>query len=182
MKCTACSIGKLSPSYIDGSLLCHLCDNCHGQWIYLTDYLKWQSSTNQKSTPSVNVELHIDETKRALICPVSGTLMTKYKFLHDSNNKIDLSAGANAFWLDKGEWELLKNIGLAHEINSVFTSAWQANLKSKHSKHVFETMYAKEFGEENYEKLKGFKVWLDEQSTKGSMLAYLTDSNPYSGS
>ncbi|MFT4929026.1 MAG: hypothetical protein ACI8WB_005153, partial [Phenylobacterium sp.] len=40
--------------------------------------------------------------------------------------------------------------------------------------------YLNQFGEEKYHKLKEFKIWLDEQEDRNSLVAYLAAHDPYS--
>ncbi|MFT5611914.1 MAG: Zn-finger nucleic acid-binding protein [Arenicella sp.] len=57
-----------------------------------------------------------------MVCPVSGRLMTKYRISKDIDHRLDLSPTASVIWMDKGEWGLLKEKGLAGKLNQIFTA------------------------------------------------------------
>ena len=81
-------------------------------------------------------------------------------------------------WI-KGEWELLKQEGLASRLNAVFTEPWQQNIRTQNTRDVLQALYTNEFGEENYKKIKDIRVWLNTQPNKAQFLAYLMAEDPY---
>ena len=152
MKCTACHEGTLSPTYLEGLLPCHECSNCGGTLLVLSDYLKWRDIAD----PSViegdivndgTAEVHAEETEKAMLCPKTGGLMTKYRISKDTEHRLDLSPSANAVWMDKGEWELLKAQGLTGELNNVFTAHWQHEIRGQESAEILDALYQKKFGD-----------------------------------
>ncbi|WP_370979468.1 zf-TFIIB domain-containing protein [Agaribacterium sp. ZY112] len=180
MNCTSCKNGTLKPNYLDGSLLVHQCTNCKGNWLYISDYLRWLELGGKTKQNNASTTINIEESNKALLCPVSGSLMTKYKISHDSTHRLDFSASANGVWLDSGEWELLKEKSLSHSLTDVFTSHWQKELRSQEAKTVLSTIYQGQFGNDDYEKIKQTKTWLDSNPNKAKLIAYLLDENPYS--
>lgn len=180
MQCTACKKGKLRPTHLEHKLPAHECHYCQGHWLYLADYLNWLETTEDVE-PVNNIEISVDETTKALLCPVTKTIMTKYKIAHDSEHRLDLSSIAHAVWMDKGEWELLKTKGISRELHKVFTAPWQNQIRSKETQQTFTSMYEQDFGDD-YLKIKDIKIWLDKHPHKTKILAYFMDSNPYSGS
>ena len=179
MKCTACNSGQLTPSYLEGALLIHECNNCGGILIYITDFLKWKDKLPLSTKLEKDAVVEAQETTKAMICPVTGSLMTKFKISHDSEHKLDYSSQAAAVWLDKGEWSLLKEKGLALELSKIFTSAWQHYVRSKESEVNLADMYQEEFGEADYRKARDVKNWLNDNPNKERLIAYLLDENPY---
>lgn len=183
MKCPSCQQGELKYSQLEEFLPCQTCNHCAGNWLLLIDYLSWQSVTKFATTADenlVNTTIEADESSRALICPVTGKLMTKYRISSKTSHKIDLSTAANGIWLDKGEWELLKQQGLAHKLNSIFTEPYQKHIRDELASKSFEELYQQQFGEEAYQQLKTFRTWLDQQDKRAEILAYLIAEDPYS--
>lgn len=181
LTCPSCKAGKLIPSFIDELFRCHTCSGCGGNWIYLADYLHWLG--RDKSEPnSIEPLVEKDEydTKNAMVCPVTGQIMLKYRISNESSHRLDLSPSISAIWLDKNEWELIKKEGLSHQLNKIFTEPWQRKVKSDQTKETLEAMYYEEFGEIDYAKLKEIRIWLSEHDKKQNMLAYLLAKNPYS--
>lgn len=183
MKCTSCKSGELKPSYIEDMIRCHTCDNCGGNFLYLEEYLIWrQRDSRLPDDDAVDIAIEAeaaDETNGAILCPITGSFMLKYRISKDTNHRLDLSPKINAIWLDKGEWELIKQQGLAFSLTKIFTDPWQYKIKEDTARETFEGKYKHEFGEGEYQKLKGFRTWLYEQDKKSYMLAYLMAVDPY---
>ena len=178
MKCTSCNSGELKPSFIDGLFRAHTCDNCEGNWILIEDYVAWKErNADLEFNQDANVE--VDESTKALLCPVTGTIMRKFKLSASNTHKIDYSVPVGGVWLDKGEWQLLKNEGLAGNLNAVLTTQWQNAIRHESAKDNFAAIYKDKFGEQ-YAKIKEMRAWLDEQPNKADIRAYLLAEDPYS--
>ena len=179
MKCTSCKLGELNPSFIEGQFRAHTCSNCNGNWILIEDYVAWKERNPQFSFDE-DLQCEIDETKQAILCPVTGTIMRKLRLSTNTEHRIDYSASVGGVWLDKGEWELLKNENLAGSLNAVLTAHWQRNIRINSTKENFAEIYQDKFGEETYQKLKEFRNWLENQEHKSDLRAYLLAEDPYS--
>jgi len=89
MNCSACHKGTLSAAYLEGLFPCHTCTACQGNLIMLGDYLRWQDNNPEvdlNTNPPVEVE--IDETSKAMLCPKTGGLMTKYRISKDTDHRL----------------------------------------------------------------------------------------------
>jgi len=179
MKCTSCRSGVLNPSYLEGLFPCHTCNNCEGTLVMLADYLRWQGENeNSKFVAQVADTIEAEETTRALICPKTGGLMTKYRISKETDHRLDLSPTINAVWMDKGEWQLLKDNGLAGSLSTIFTDHWQTEIRSQESADIMLAFYERIFGE-NYEQIKAFREMLNETDIKSEAIAYLIADDPY---
>lgn len=183
MNCTSCQVGTLVESTIDGSLICHTCNDCGGHWIKLSDYYEWHN--NQESQPSVvdeiGVEVDTVDSKKALLCPETGGIMTKFKITSDMDHKIDWCNASASIWLDKGEWQLLKEKGVADKLNQIFSEEWQEQIIEETSRNNREAHFIARLGEENYSRLKIVRTWLHEQSDehKAMMVSFLVSRDPF---
>lgn len=165
---------------------CHSCSNCGGDLILLGDFLRWQelnpeSDFSAGTYADVEVGVVIEETSRAMICPLSGTLMTKYRILAGTEHRLDLSPTINAVWLDKGEWNLLKEQGLANKLNSIFTDHWQRGIHATEASEVLDELYIAKFGA-HYETIKAFKSTINKMQNRSEVIAYLLADDPYNAS
>lgn len=179
MKCSACSAGALVPSYLEGLFPCHTCSDCGGSLVMMGDYLRWQDQhpdVDLDSNPPVKVTS--EETSKAMICPKTGGLMTKYRISKNTDHRLDLSPTINAIWLDKGEWDLLKANGLAGRLNNIFTNHWQHEIRSQESADVLEALYQRKFGE-HYAQIIEFKEVLDNLENRSEAIAFLLSDDPY---
>lgn len=180
MKCPSCVNGILVDSYLEKSFSCKTCESCEGHWILLEDFLQWREQDGQENIEAVDIAFELSETTRAMVCPVSGKLMLKFKISNETSHKLDLSPSVNGIWLDKGEWEYLKQAGLAGRINSIFTEPWQRQIRKEKAYQVFDDMYREQFGEDDYSKLKELREWLNNHPRKKLLYAFLNANNPWS--
>jgi len=179
MRCSACKNGDLVPAYIEGLFPCHTCDNCGGSLVMMGDYLRWQDQNadiDLNSEPPLEVEAQ--ETSKAMICPKTGGIMTKYLIAKDSDHRLDFSPSINAIWLDKGEWAILKEKGLAGRLNNIFTDHWQHEIRSQASADVLDSLYQKKFGE-HYQALIAFRELLENLDNRSEAIAFLLSDDPY---
>lgn len=182
MNCTSCNEGRLLPSFIDGQFRAHTCNSCGGNWVLIEDYVAWKER-NQDYQFFEDIsfsEDEVEDSKRALLCPVSGTIMRKFRISAHNEHKLDYSSVVGGLWLDKGEWELLKNEGLAGSLNAVVTQNWQKDIREQNTKQTLTDVYKAKFGEETYEKIKELRHWLLAQDQKADLRAYLMAEDPYS--
>jgi len=179
MKCTSCKQGELTPSFIEGQFRSHTCSNCNGNWILIEDYVAWKERNPQFSFDE-SLQSEVDESKQAILCPVTGTIMRKFRLSTTTEHRIDYSASVGGVWLDKGEWELLKNENLAGSLNAVLTAHWQRNIRINSTKDNFSEIYQDKFGQETYEKVKALREWLYQQPNKADLRAYILAEDPYS--
>lgn len=179
MKCTSCKEGTLIPCFLEGLFRAHTCSTCGGDWILIEDYVSWKEH-NPDLKMSGNVNFEIDDTKTALLCPISGSIMQKFRLTHDSDRRIDYSPSVGGVWLDKGEWEFLKQENLAGSLNTILTLHWQKSIREDNAKATFEDLYQSKFGDESYAKVKEVREWLNKQPEKSDLRAYILAENPYS--
>ena len=177
MICPSCDKGRLKPAYLDNLFPCHTCSTCGGNWVRLPDYLRWRETNAFPAKGSVTLEAVTDTTK-AMICPETGRIMLKYLISKETDHRIDLSRLANAVWLDKGEWDLLKAEGLTGNLHEIFTDQWQASIRESETADVLTAVYGQKFGKD-YAELKRIRSWLRTKDNYSDMLAYLIAADPY---
>jgi len=183
--CTCCNSGKLLPITLDESLKAKQCNQCHGNWILIEDYVRWkQRNPEQHTTSAVQVESQYEvaeDTIKALLCPQSGTLMRKFRIKADTRRRLDYSPAIGAIWLDAGEWDFIKQSGLAGSLNAMVTEQYQHQLRRDASKQQLAAIYAQKFGDEPYQKVREFRAWLERQPNQADLKAYLNAPDPYRG-
>lgn len=181
MNCTSCNKGLLKPSFIEGQFRSHTCTHCNGHWILIEDFAAWKErNPTFEFADNISFEAETSDTKKALICPVSGVIMRKFRISSSSDHRIDYSAPVGGIWLDAGEWELLKEEGLAGTLNAVVTQQWQNQIREQSTKQNFSDIYADKFGTDTYAKVKDLREWLNAQPQKADLRAYLLAEDPYS--
>ena len=161
MKCPSCQTGRLQPASLETLFSCQTCNSCGGSWVLLEDYFRWKASKPEEQNESADIDIiESADTKKTLICPVTGKLMLKYRISTESDCRLDLSPYANAIWLDQGEWLLLKKLGLTTQLNRIFTDPWQKKIRTTTSKEALEQVYREKLGDKDYDKIKEIRNWL----------------------
>jgi Zn-finger nucleic acid-binding protein len=179
MKCTSCKQGDLHPNFIDDLFRAHTCNHCGGNWILIEDYVTWSENHPEHEFKSVEIS-QIDNSTKALICPMSGTIMQKIQINKDSDHKLDYSARVGGVWLDKGEWELLKSSQLAGSLNAILTDHYQQQIRDAKAADHFSALYQSKFGSDDYQKAKELREWLTNHENKADLRSYLLAADPYS--
>jgi Zn-finger nucleic acid-binding protein len=181
MQCTRCKAGNLQASFIEQQFRAHTCDHCGGNWILVEDYMTWKERNPQYSFAKVVItDDDVADSQRALLCPVTGKIMRKLKITKDSSHRIDYSMPVGGVWLDKGEWELLKSAGLAGSLNAILTEQWQTKIREQKAEETFTQLYLNKFGEDDYQKIKALREWLNNHPRKADLQSYLLADDPYS--
>jgi Zn-finger nucleic acid-binding protein len=179
MKCPSCRGASLNPSFLDDQFRAHTCKDCGGSWLLIEDYVTWKER-NPEYTFIQEVLYEVDDTKNAMLCPVTGKIMQKYRISHNSGHYLDYSASVGGVWLDSGEWEYLKEHNLAGSLNKVFTTQWQKSIRADSARITFSEIYKDKFGEETYAKAKEIREWLNNHPSKADLRSYILADDPYS--
>ena len=179
MNCPRCTDAPLLPHRLEASLPCHRCRDCGGIWVLLGAYLNWLSRKGngvRPDDPPARIEL--GETSRALLCPSTRHIMLRFRICEEEPHWVDQSPAINGVWLDQGEWELLKQKGLAGRLHEIFTEPWQARVREVEARRSTETRYRSRFGEVPYARLSEFRRWLLGQKDRRLMLHFLGSDEP----
>jgi Zn-finger nucleic acid-binding protein len=179
MRCPSCKGSELIPSFLDDLFRSHTCKDCGGSWLLIEDYVAWKER-NPEYAFSQDALFDMQDSKNALLCPVTGTIMQKYRISHDSDHHLDYSASVGGVWLDSGEWEYLKKHKLAGSLNRLFTSHWQKSIRENTARITLSDMYRAKFGEETYLKAKEIREWLNNHPRKADLRSYILAEDPYS--
>lgn len=183
MKCTNCNTGLLKLGLIEDLFPAFTCSSCNGNWILIDNYAIWK--TNNPEFKFYNDDDFTKEkfevaNNKALICPISGSIMQKISISAINQYKINYSAKVGGLWLYEGEWDYLKTEGLAGSLNTLLTKHQQNIIKQGNAKNHFSQIYQKKFGNQSYAKIKGLREWLSSHDKKLALQAYLIAEDPYS--
>ncbi|WJG10039.1 zf-TFIIB domain-containing protein [Aliiglaciecola sp. LCG003] len=180
MECPKCQTGNLTLSYLELFFCVQTCNGCGGNWVLIEDYVKWKDQHPEYAYIDVDVTEDLDDAVKALLCPSSGLIMRKLKIAKETSHRIDYSASVGGVWLDNGEWQLLKNSGLAGSLNTILTEHWQLKIREQRTEDTFDMLYRTKFGDEDYDKVKVLREWLQSHPQKSDLRAFLLAQDPYS--
>jgi Zn-finger nucleic acid-binding protein len=174
MHCTTCKSTTLEPKEIEPGLIAAACPQCEGSLISLMNYRYWVDRYAAGSTsPKVDNAGMVIETKGAHTCPKCSRLMTKYQMGLNAHNKLDLCAACDEAWLDKGEWQLLKELDLQDMLPKIFTDAWQRNIRKQKQEASLNERYEKLLSTDTFNQAHTFKQWMYRQPQRDAIKQFL---------
>jgi Zn-finger nucleic acid-binding protein len=181
MKCPVCKSPELQATELEDGLRFFRCPECRGKWIRGAEYWKWleQKGTNLPERSDQDSGLQLAEPGLHVDCPECRFRLVKYLVGHGFSFTIDHCEGCKGVWLDRNEWEALKERNLHDDLNSMFTAFWQDEAEKEARKKRLERIYITRFGADDYAEIERVRAWLATRSNKQDLLAYLTDKDPF---
>ena len=181
LKCPHCKSPELNATELEAGLRFFHCPSCGGNWIRGAEYWKWleQHGPNLPERWDQDSGLTLSESGVHIDCPECRFRMVKYLVGHGFSFTIDHCGGCRGVWLDRNEWEALRERNLHDDLNSMFTSFWQDEAEKGARKKRMEQIYMSRFGAEDYEEIERVRSWLAGRSNRLELLAYLTDRDPF---
>ncbi len=133
---------RMIQSEIEPGLVAYTCPKSGGVWIDHKHYWDWllKQPGFPKPTPAIS-DMPVpdnDPHNRPLISPDSGRLMIKYRVGHALNFRIDHDSISGGFWLDKGEYDLLRQRNLHDELHLICSPEYQQHLAKLDAQAVFD--------------------------------------------
>jgi Zn-finger nucleic acid-binding protein len=113
--------------------------------------------------------------QRALICPESGRLLSRYEVGHGLPFHIEHSPATGGVWLDKGEWEALKSKGLHVSLNLIFTASYQRQIRSSEYVQELTDTFRDRIGAADFSRVEEFAAWLARHPKRRDICCYLLD-------
>lgn len=176
MRCPRCKTVDLKPTMIEENLPALGCTACEGSLVSLVYYRHWaetQKPAQPGIPPGAAPAIDTTDTTVAITCPKCARLMTKHKLTGAVSNRVDVCASCDEAWLDRGEWELLEALQLAHDMPSIFTEEWQRRIRRQMSDETRRSILKRSIGEEAVSKVETFRSWLGGSGHKSEIMAYL---------
>lgn len=163
--------------YLENGLEAYHCVDSGGHYIPSQAYLLWlqQQPARQPHLPDPlePVEITTDSGK-PLICPESGTIMSRFKVGHGFAFSIDRSI-TGGVWLDGGEWEALRQRNFHDEIHLVFTAPWQKHIRTAQAQATYEETLSSSLGPDLLNRLTTLRTELMEHPHRNLAIAYLAE-------
>ncbi|MEO7098647.1 MAG: hypothetical protein ABI162_04755 [Luteolibacter sp.] len=153
------------------------CEKTGGHYIPSGAYLQWVQQQPARlphlPEPSEPTALSTDAAG-VLICPETGTFMSRFKVGHGFPFSIDRSI-TGGVWLDGGEWEALRQRNFHDEIHLVFTSPWQKQVRNEKAQATYEETLKASLGSDLLERLTLLRNELLDHPHKNLAFAYLAE-------
>jgi Zn-finger nucleic acid-binding protein len=182
--CPICKNRTLRSTTYDETLPVHECPSCGGAWLRANEYGLWLRNQTPGAYDFSEIKgfgssQQIIDSKQAAFCPDCGHFMMRYQIGSTVDFHLDRCNHCNGAWFDRNEWQALKAADLHDEIHRIFTRPWQQQIRAEEMAGKLDALYREKFGETDYEKIKQIRAWLDANPNRNTLLAYLTDRDPY---
>ncbi len=180
MKCPVCSAASLHRTTLESCLNASSCSDCNGKWITATDYWAWLNHHGETLPEQEADECSIkaDDIQKAKLCPNCRRIMIRQKVGHNLDFSLDQCGSCNGIWFDANKWEALKQRNLHGEVHLISSGPWQSENRKDNTRQSLKTIYADMF-DDDYEKIKQIKAWIDHHPNQDKILNYLSNPNPY---
>ncbi|MGH1472564.1 MAG: zf-TFIIB domain-containing protein [Cellvibrionaceae bacterium] len=165
MDCPKCKKTTLEATEIENGLVAAQCTGCNGMLIPLFSFRYWAKNLSSESSPEIN-PTPTEDSDNAIICSKCSHLMLKYLIGIEQKNKLDLCSSCDDVWLDAGEWQLLKQLGIHTQLASITTDVWQSDLRKQRQWNLEKSRYEKILGKKDFSKLIEFQEWLSNHPEK----------------
>ena len=181
LRCPHCKSAELTATEAEAGLRFFSCLQCQGNWIRGAEYWKWleERGPNLPERWDQDSGLSLAESGSHIDCPECRFRLVKYLVGHGFSFTIDHCEGCRGSWLEKNEWEALRERNLHDDLHAMFTSFWQDEAEKGARKKRLERIYMSRFGEDDYTEIERVRQWLATRPNRQELLAYLTDKDPF---
>lgn len=180
MNCPVCKTTELSPLELEAGLNSQHCAQCAGNWIAGAAYWKWLE-THGPNLPEREADtdhLRPTDSTEPLSCPECRERMYKYLVGKGMDFRLDQCNGCKGIWLDRHEWETLKERNLHDDLNNMLTEFWQGHARREARRKRAEQLYISKFGFEDYSEIARVRHWINDHANKDELIAFLTVNDP----
>ncbi|NJL87785.1 MAG: zf-TFIIB domain-containing protein [Leptolyngbyaceae cyanobacterium SM1_1_3] len=139
MECPKQKGVRLNEGQLAAGPTAYGCPECHGNWISTEHYSRWQAEQSPPERASVAevapsmVELDFAASEldnRAALCPDCSHYLVRARVnLKHTAFYLERCPNCKGIWCDRGEWQVLQQLGLHTHIDSVFSSEWQNRVR-----------------------------------------------------
>lgn len=177
MKCPSCAARPtllLDASPSEPRL--HYCPKCTGRWIRAADYWSWQAraglSRPDRNAAPTPVSGDVERTPLRF-CPDDGYLLARFVVGGPHAFSIDQCRSCAGAWFDAGEWEALRDGGLATQLHLVLSDEWQDELRKAQRESNEREQWLRQLGAGDLKRIAEVKEWLDNHPKRSELYAYL---------
>lgn len=174
MDCPSCQTSPLMPTKIEEGLPGYTCANCQGILIDILNYRIWTEKRLQQPSTATFTAEQVPDSQHSILCPKCSSIMLKYRISSDTQNRLDLCSNCGELWLDGGEWHLLAQLDLQSKIPQIVSDPWQHSLRRADIEQSVEAKFEKLFGQEDYQKIKAFRDWMESTDKSIHIRDYLS--------
>lgn len=167
----------MSRITLEQGLEAYQCTETGGHYITAACYMQWleKQPAHLPHLPESAGETEPaadHDTDAVLLCPESGTLMSRHRVGHGFAFAVNRSI-TGGIWLDSGEWDALRERNFHDEIHLIFTAPWQKRVRDAHAQSVYEERLKSALGGDLLARLQAIRNQLADHPERNLALAYL---------
>lgn len=114
------------------------CAVCEGNWIPPENYVEWQKSQPVADEPAIVIDRVLNAAyepsatdMKAALCPECQCYLARAKVSVQPPFYLERCPNCKGIWCDRGEWEVLQKTGLHVELERVFSTDWQNQVRER---------------------------------------------------
>jgi Zn-finger nucleic acid-binding protein len=180
MDCPKCK-QPLSHMRLQGGISAQHCTVCDGNWLPGLTYIAWQKIDRKllEEMPELpQSKLTIDnfptpQDSRGGLCPECRRILSRARVSVQPEFSLERCMQCEGIWCDRGEWDLLIQLGLAHHIERIFSNNWQTTIKAKRQSELERQAIVDKIGLELAEKLFALAAELERHPNGDFAAAYI---------
>jgi Zn-finger nucleic acid-binding protein len=155
----------------------HICPTSGGVWIDVIQYWDWFRTQPGFPKPLASFEsprpVDIDDDHNGpVLSPRTGRLMRKCRVGSGLGFRIDFEP-QSGFWLDRGEYESLKEHNLHDELHLICSPEYQLALVRMQTSESEQSRFERKLGTENCDRISSFAKWFARLGDHPVAMAYL---------
>lgn len=164
-------------SEIEPGLIAYTCPKTDGIWIDHKHYWDWllKQPGFPKPLPAIS-DLPVPDTdphNTPLISPESGRLMTKFRVGHGLSFRIDHDPTSGGFWLDKDEYDHIRERNLHDELHLICSPQYQRELAKLDAESAMDQRTQELLGQDTCEHIRSLASKIQDPKLQSVAIAYL---------
>ncbi len=176
MNCSICQ-KRTTSKEIEPNLTVHECED-HGIWLPALNYWRWMATENISYPPVIvdgEYEASEIDSKSGKACSSCGQFLQRFAVGHGVAFHVDQCSKCMNIWLDKGEWEILKEKNLHNAIHFMFSEPWQNRVQEERDEAQYQALFRSKLGDELFETIYDFKKSVSNHEQYNLILTYLSN-------
>ena len=161
-------------------LIAHECPTSGGVWIDVVLYWDWFREQEGFPKPSASFESPQpvaidDDNDKPMVSPRTGRLMRKCRVGSGLGFRVDFDP-SSGFWLDRGEYDSLREHNLHDELHLICSPEYQLALVRMQTSNAEQQRFERALGEESCQRIRSFASWYTGLRDQSVAMSYLMAS------
>ncbi|MEM8640039.1 MAG: zf-TFIIB domain-containing protein [Cyanobacteria bacterium P01_G01_bin.54] len=179
MDCPKCRRTALLETTLPEGVAVQHCTECQGHWLPLAQYAQWQA-THPPQAATAQVLNHplpsfapSPKDARAALCPECRRYLTRAKVEAKTPFFLERCNECEGYWCDRGEWEVLMQLGVSGALEQFFDSEWQMKFREQNAVNREQEQMLEKLGPELAQQVVELAQVLQQHPAGDYALAYL---------